>query len=69
MKTRKQLEQLAIAAHAVGDDWATFWPTVAGDVAALHPWDNRAYRRIVARLSHLLTCGATSGMEPVRGRG
>jgi len=62
---RTRLEQLAIDAHHRGEDWQTFWLTVAGDVAALEPWDNMAYRRIVNRLSHLLTCGNTGGMRPV----
>ena len=63
--TRKALEAAALAAHARGDDWKAFWPTVAGDVAAAEPWDNVAYRRLVNRLSHLLTCGDTGGMRPV----
>ncbi len=65
--TRQQLEAAALAAHARGDDWRTFWPTVAGAVAAAEPWNNVAYRRIVARLSHLLTCGDLDGQRPVDG--
>ena len=34
-------------------------------VGRIEPYDNRAYRRLVARLSHLITCGDTSGMVPI----
>ena len=63
--TRTHLERLATAAHRRGDTWSTFWSTVAGDVAALEPWDRQAYRRLTRRLSHLLTCGDASGMLPI----
>jgi uncharacterized protein YhfF len=67
--TRRELQAAAIRAHARGDTWATFWATVAGDVLTLSdrgatPWgrDNAAYRKLVARLSHLVTAGDTDGM-------
>jgi len=61
---RRALERAAIAAHRDGMTWRDFWPTVASDVAAAEPWDRDAYRRIVRRLSHLLTCGDMDRMEP-----
>jgi len=63
--TRKDLEKAAIRAHAAGMTWGQFWPTIAEAVAAAEPWDNAAYRRLVCRLSHLLTCGNTDGVVPV----
>jgi hypothetical protein len=63
--TRRDLEHLALAAHARDERWATFWPTVAADVAAIEPYDRDAYRRLVNRLSHLLTCGDVDGLVPV----
>ena len=62
--TRTHLERLATAAHRRGDTWAAFYPTVAADVAALEPWDRQAYRRLVRRLSRLLTCGDLDG-QPI----
>jgi hypothetical protein len=62
--TRQDLERAAVAAHHRSMTWAQFWPDVAQAVTELEPWDNQAYRRIVARLSHLLTCGDVDGMQP-----
>ncbi len=69
--SRMQLEQAALEAHRRGDSWATFWPTVAADVAAVTgesstPWGkgSEARRELVARLSHLVACGNTDGMTP-----
>jgi len=66
---RRELEKAAIDAHNRGMSWSVFWPTIAQAVAAAAgqaatPWgrDNAAHRRIVARLSHLLTCGDVDGM-------
>ena len=63
--TRKQLETAAIQAHRRGDDWKTFWPTVAADVSAMEPWDRDAFHKLVRRLSYLLTCGDCDGVVPV----
>jgi hypothetical protein len=62
---RQALERLAVEAHHRGDTWGEFWPGVAAAVGQTEPWDNVAYRRLVARLSHLLTCGDTGGMVPI----
>ena len=63
--TRQALERLAVEAHHRGDTWNQFWPGVAAEVSQAEPWDNAAYRRLVNRLSHLLTCGDTGGMLPI----
>ena len=65
MKQLSRLEALAIDAHRRGTSWATFWETHRHTVGSLEPYDRAAYRRIVARLSHLLTCGDTGGMVPI----
>lgn len=59
------LEAAAQAAHANGESWASFWERHRHTVGSIEPYDNRAYRRLVARLSHLVTCGDCDGMEPV----
>jgi hypothetical protein len=64
MTERTRLERAALDAHRRGDDWKTFWPTVAGAVAELEPWDRDAYHRLVRRLSFLLTCGNGDGERP-----
>ena len=62
---RQDLEAAALAAHAAGTTWPEFWPSVASAVAAAEPWDNAAYRRLVARLGHLVTCGDMAGIQPI----
>jgi hypothetical protein len=64
-KQIKNLERLALAAHSRDERWQDFWLTVAADVASIEPYDRDAYRRLVNRLSHLLTCGDTDGLVPV----
>jgi hypothetical protein len=59
------LEQLALAAHAAGQLWAAFWPTVADQVQRVEPYCRERYQRLVGRLLHLLLCGDDSGERPV----
>jgi hypothetical protein len=61
---RKELETAAIRAHARGDTWNNFWPTVAGDVAAAEP-DYYDRGRLVHRLIGLVASGDSDGMRPV----
>jgi hypothetical protein len=61
---RKELETKAIRANEAGMTWPEFWPTVAGDVAALEPWDLEARRKLVRRLSLLLVAGDLDGDRP-----
>jgi hypothetical protein len=62
--TFRELEQLAIDAHARGDRWSTFWPSVADDVRRMASYDRRAYHRLVDRLLSTLVSGEDSGIEP-----
>jgi hypothetical protein len=61
----KTLESAALAAHRRGDTWGDFWQVHGTDVAQTEPWDRAAFRRLVARLSHLLTCGDCDGQRPL----
>ena len=64
MNERTRLERLALAAHDRGDDWGTFWPSVAGDVvAAESDWYERG--RFVHRLVGLVASGDLDGQRPV----
>ena len=62
MNERTRLERAAIAGHAAGTSWSTFWTRHGAEVGQAEPWDNVAYRRLVNRLSHLLVCGNADGM-------
>jgi hypothetical protein len=64
MSTAKHLEREAIRAHAAGEPWATFWPTVAAQVAQAEPIDRSAYHRLVRRLVALLAAGDLDGAQP-----
>ncbi len=64
VKEQKRLEKLALQAHRHGDDWGTFWPTVAADVNRLHPWNNGDYNKMVNRLLMLLVAGDLDGERP-----
>ena len=63
----KELERAALDAHARGDDWATFWPTVAGDVRAALP-DYLDRGRFVHRLVGLVAAGDVDGQRRRRRR-
>lgn len=65
MNERTRLERIALDAHRRGLSWSEYWPTVALDVAQAEPHDRAAYRRLVRRLSHLLTCGDLDGATPI----
>ncbi len=58
---RKELETAAIDAHQGGRTWPEFWPTVAGDVAALE-LDYYARGQLIHRLVGLVASGDTDGM-------
>ena len=62
MHERTRLERLAIDAHHRGDTWAMFWEQHRHAVGMIEPYDRAAYHRIVARLSHIVTCGDVDGM-------
>jgi hypothetical protein len=62
--TFRQLENLAIAAHARGESWSTFWETVNKTVARMAEGDPIKFRRLVDRLLSVLVSGDTSGLEP-----
>jgi hypothetical protein len=64
MNERTRLEQAAVAAHARGDDWATFWGQHAADVAAAEPWDLSRRSRLARRLSLLVVAGDLDGDRP-----
>lgn len=57
-----RLEHLAIDAHRRGETWREFWEVHRHVVGRIEPYDRVAYRRLVRRLSHLLTCGDADGM-------
>ncbi len=59
-----KLEQSAVQAHAAGMPWAEFWELHRHAVGAIQPWDNAAYRRIVARLTALVAAGDLDG-QPI----
>jgi hypothetical protein len=59
---RQALEALAVEAHARGDTWAQFWPTVAADVSALE-LDYVSRGRLIHRLVGLVASGDTDGMH------
>ena len=61
MKELTRLERTAVDAHKAGTPWSEFWEIHRHTVGQIEPWDNAAYRRIVARLSHIVTCGDCDG--------
>ncbi len=63
--TRQYFERAAIDAHKAGQTWPEFWKRYGDSVRHLEPYDRQRFRRLVRRLSHLLTCGNTDGMEPI----
>ena len=64
MSAHEQLERTALTAHARGDTWATFWRQHGDAVAHAEPYHRGRYRRLVAKLLHLVVSGNPSGMEP-----
>jgi hypothetical protein len=62
--TRKQLERAAIAAHRDGTGWPEFWDTHAADIVRAEPWDREGRRKLVTRLSLLVTAGDLDGQRP-----
>ena len=60
--TAKDLEIAAIQAHSASMTWADFWPTVAGDLAALG-LDYCARGQFVHRLVGLVVSGDVDGQR------
>jgi hypothetical protein len=63
MNEQTRLEQLAIAAHDRGDDWATFWSSVASDVAAMG-LDYYARGELIHKLVAIVAAGDCDGQRP-----
>jgi hypothetical protein len=64
-KAEQALERHAIAAHARGERWATFWQAHGEQVRQCEPYNRQRYHRLVRRLLALLTSGDTDGQQPV----
>jgi hypothetical protein len=62
--TIKQLQAAAIAAHRDGTGWPEFWDTHAADIVRAEPWDADARRKLITRLSLLVTAGDLDGHRP-----
>jgi hypothetical protein len=65
LKQFKELERLAVDAHARGESWIIFWERHGNDIKAVYPWNRARLRRLIDRLLHLLTCGDVDGMESI----
>lgn len=65
MNEQKQLERLALKAHANGLDFSTWWPIVKPQVDALEPWCLQRWRKLRNRLMHLVCTGDGSGQFAV----
>jgi hypothetical protein len=63
-KQVNQLEHAAIDAHRRGIGWSDFWTEHADAIRAAEPYNASRYRRLVAKLLHLVASGDESGMEP-----
>lgn len=57
MRSIKQLERVALAAHQRGESWVGLWPSIADDVRQCEPYDRRRYHRLVAKLMSLCLSG------------
>ena len=64
MAVVQQLEREALDAHARGQSWSEFWPTVADRVRQAESCGGD-YHALVGKLLHLLLCGNVDGAEPV----
>ncbi len=58
------LERLAIDAHHRGETWDEWWAQYGAQVKQAEPYNRLKLRRLVRRLSYLLTCGNTDGQFP-----
>jgi hypothetical protein len=62
--TSQHLEQLALAAHARADTWNDFHGRYGADIVRAEPWDADARRKLMTRLSLLVTAGDLDGHRP-----
>ena len=63
--TLAQLERLALQAHARGDTWREFWPSVSNAVAHLAGANRRRFHTVYGLLFGLVVCGDLDGGEPI----
>ena len=64
MTNAEHLESAAIRAHRRGACWAEFWEAYGCQTRAAEPYDAGRYRKLVAKLLHLVASGDESGQEP-----
>ena len=65
MNRYKQLEHAALDAHRLSWTWNRFWQMHGEQARQAEPYDRGRYRKLVAKLLHLVASGDPSGMEPV----
>ncbi len=63
--TVNRLERAALAAHAAGHTWTTFWGQHGAAICAAEPRDRQRFARLVRRLLSLVASGDTDGQQAV----
>jgi hypothetical protein len=64
MDAQRRLERHALAAHRAGDTWNQFWERHGAAIIKAEPHSRAKFRRLVAKLLHLVASGDPSGQEP-----
>lgn len=61
----KLLETAAIRGHRAGTRWADFYAAHREAIEHMRLFDRDGTRRLLRRLTYLLTCGDVDGFKPV----